>query len=165
MYAVFWALHTRHTCKHAYANNTPHYTNSTMIYCVRNTISVSEHLGIFHHTSHKSPYSPLLVAADGRRRRAEAAPEGEKQDSCHQVPPEEERAYRQLGAGGLGTTRRGTKRWNPCLSRWRTYLRSCWNGCRYSGRAVPLMDRGCPVRKVDSRVHVPRCWQCSSHCD
>jgi len=44
--------------------------------------------------------SPLLVAADGRRRRAAEATEGEEQDSRHQVPPEEKGAYREPGAGG-----------------------------------------------------------------
>jgi hypothetical protein len=63
----------------------------------------------FHHSSHKSPYGPLLVAADSRRRRTAAATAGEEQDSSHQVPSEEKGAYREPGAGGLCTTGRRTE--------------------------------------------------------
>ena len=56
----FGAMDTRHTSAHSYANNTPHYINSTIIYCASNTISVVKQLEVlqldsFHHSSHKSP--------------------------------------------------------------------------------------------------------------
>jgi hypothetical protein len=136
----------------------------------QDTIPVVKELAVqlrsSHHSSYKSPYSLLLVAADGRRRRTAAATTGEEQNSSHKVPPEEKGAYGELSAGGWWWTGRRTECGNICLSRWRIYLCSYCNRCRYTIHVVPVMDHAClPCRQGHYSHPCTAELDMSSHCD